>query len=283
MDKKSQKIRLALFGESDVGKSHYGGQLLSRIELEACALKMRGAPDDISPFEEVRQKLNSGLLASHTSSGVYRESVWPVIDESGRSLELTFPDYAGEQLQQLIDTRRVGQEWLDRIQSSHGWILMIRPKLASQVDDIFSRPLAEMPVPKEDGNQSRYRSVQARLVELLQMLLYVHRLQADQDLPSLAILLSCWDELHLPNGSKPDDVLERTLPLLYSFVRSQWPASKCMVFGLSALGTELSKERADEKFINLGPENFGYVVQQDGEAYGDLTIPIVRLADTIAR
>lgn len=281
MDAESRKVRLALFGESDVGKSHYGGQLLSRIEMEACALKMRSAPDDLSPFEEVRQKLNSGLLASHTSSGIYRESVWPVIDQSGRNLELTWPDYAGEQLQQLIDTRRIGQEWLDRIQSSHGWILMIRPKLASQVDDIFSRPLADMPTPKNEGIQSGHRSAQARLVELLQMLLYVHRLQGDQRLPSLAILLSCWDELHLPNGSKPGDVLERTLPLLYSFIRSQWAASKCMILGLSALGTELSKEKANENFINIGPENFGYVVQQDGKTDSDLTIPIVRLADTI--
>ncbi|MDO8687533.1 MAG: hypothetical protein Q7K41_02970 [Dehalococcoidales bacterium] len=272
-------IRLALFGESNVGKTHYGGQLLSRIETETCELKMRAMPIDLSPFEEVRSKLNAGLPASHTPSAVYRESVWPVIGGQGAALDLTWPDYGGEQVRQLIDTRRMGQEWLDRVQSAHGWILMVRPKLATQDDDIFSRPLGDVRRPNGDVGTRPHRSIQARLVELLQMLLHARSLQERRPMPALVVLLSCWDELGVVEGTKPDDVLKKRLPLLASFISSRWGYSKSAVFGLSALEAALSTERANEQFIDRGPEHFGYVIDPDGKKTGDLTRPIVRVAE----
>jgi len=272
-------IRLAIFGESNVGKTHYGGQLLSRIETEKCELKMRTVPTDLSPFEEVRTKLNGGLPASHTPSAVYRESVWPVISGEGQEFDLTWPDYGGEQVRQLIDTRRIGQEWLDRVQFAHGWILMVRPKLAKQDDDIFSKPLGDVRRPNVDSDIKPHRSIQARLVELLQMLLHARSLQQPRQLPALLVLLSCWDELGEAEGTKPDDELEARLPLLSSFISSRWGSSTSAVFGLSALETALSTEEANEQFINRGPENFGYVIDPDGRRTGDLTLPIVRVAE----
>lgn len=271
-------IQVALFGESDVGKSHYGAQLLSRIEVEACELKLRTTPDDISPFEEVRKRLNSGLLADHTPSGVYRESLWEVEDGKGNEFELIWPDYAGEQIRQLIDTRRMGQEWVERTQAAHGWILMVRPKLSRQDDDIFSRPLADLRRSHEDGADTKpHRTVQSRLVELLQLLLHARGGRDRGPVPRMTVLLSCWDELQLPAGTKPADVLEKTLPLLASFIRSRW-SDRCEIFGLSALETELDKEKANEDFVNKGPEQFGYVVGRDGEQLADLTLPIIHLA-----
>ncbi len=272
-------IRLALFGESNVGKTHYGGQLLSRIETETCELKMRAAPTDLTPFEEVRTKLNSGLPASHTPSSIYRESVWPVISGQGHALDLTWPDYGGEQVRQLIDTRMMGQEWLDRVQFAHCWILMVRPQLAKQDDDIFSKPLGDVRRPNVESEVRAHRSIQARLVELLQMLLHARSLQKPRQLPALIVLLSCWDELSVAEGTKPDDLLAARLPLVSSFISSRWGRSKSAVFGLSALETALSTERANEEFINRGPENFGYVIDPDGKRTDDLTLPIVHGAE----
>lgn len=272
------KVRIALFGESDNGKSHFGAQLLERIEAEKCEIKLRVAATDVSAFDEVRRRLGAGLLAEHTPSGIYKDVILPVVDAAGRAMDLTWPDYAGEQVRQLIDGRAMKQEWLDRTQAAHGWILIVRPKLAKGDDDIFSKPLAHVVrVPEGEGNTPK-RSIQARLVELLQMLLHARWLHSRGPVPPLVVLLSCWDELHLPESTKPGDLLNEQLPLLASFVRSNWGA-RASVLGLSALGVELDKEQVNDAFIDRGPENSGFVVEADGRSKPDLTIPIVRLAD----
>lgn len=272
-------IRLALFGESDVGKTHYGGQLLSRIELETCELKMRVPPTDLTPFDEVRTQLNDGLPASHTPLSVYRESVWQVATGKGQALDLTWPDYGGEQVRHLIDARRMGPEWWDRVQSAHGWILMVRPKLAKQDTDIFSKPLGDVRRPNVETELKLHRSSQARLVELLQMLLHSYQILGRRTPPALIVLLSCWDELELPEGTKPADELRMRLPLLWSFINNRWRSDKSSVFGLSALGTALSVDKANEDFRDRGPEHFGYVVTPAGQRTSDLTLPIVQVAE----
>lgn len=271
-------VRIALFGESDNGKSHYGAQLLERIEAEKCGIKLREAAANVSAFDEVRKRLGAGLLAEHTPSGVYEDIVLPVVDAAGRAMDLTWPDYAGEQVRQLIDSRAMKQEWLDRTQAAHGWILIVRPKLAKTDDDIFSKPLGHVGRAQGGGEVKSRRSIQARLVELLQMLLHARRLHDRRSIPPLVVLLSCWDELQLPDGGKPGDLLDTQLPLLASFVRSTWGA-RASVLGLSALGVELDMKEANGAFIDRGPENSGFVVEADGRSNPDLTIPIVRLAD----
>ncbi|HEY8879853.1 MAG TPA: hypothetical protein VIN03_19950 [Roseateles sp.] len=278
MSATSGEIRIALFGESDHGKSHYGAQLLSRIETEKCKLKLRTASVDLSAYDDVRKKLNSGLLAEHTPSGMYKDNLWPVIDGKGRSLDLTWPDYAGEQVKQVIDGRTMNQEWLERTQSADGWMLVVRPKLAKLDEDVFSKPLASLGKSKASAGAKPRRSTQARLVELLQMLIHARGLRDRKAPPPLVLLLSCWDELKLPKGTTPSQVIDGHMPLLASYVRCRW-GDRASVLGLSALGLELSDKVPNEDFVDNGPENFGFVVKADGEEDSDLTIPLVALAD----
>ncbi len=277
MSETKSKVSIALFGESDNGKSHYGAQLLERIEAEKCEIKLRVAAADVSGFDEVRRRLGAGLLAEHTPSGVYQDVVLPVEDAAGKAMDLTWPDYAGEQVRQMIDGRAMQPEWLHRTQSAHGWILIVRPKLAKGDDDIFSKPLAHLGRVHDAERKKPKRSVQARLVELLQMLLYARGLIDRGTVPPLVVVLSCWDELQLPDDTKPSDLLNQQLPLLASFVRSNWGA-RASVLGLSALGVELDKENVNDGFIDRGPENSGFVVEADGKSSPDLTIPIAHLA-----
>ena len=272
------EIRIALFGESDHGKSHYGAQLLARIEAEKCELKLRAASVDLSAYDDVRKKLNSGLLAEHTPSGMYKDNLWPVVDGKGRALDLTWPDYAGEQVKQVIDGRTMNQEWLERTQGADGWMLVVRPKLAKLDEDVFSKPLASLGKSSASSGAKPKRSTQARLVELLQMLVHARGLRDRTVLPPLVLLLSCWDELKLSKGTTPSQVIDSHMPLLASYIRCIW-ADRVSVLGLSALGVELSDQVPNEDFVDIGPENFGFVVKADGEENSDLTIPLVRLAD----
>ena len=131
-----------LIGESDVGKSHYGGQLLKRLMQEDGLLRMDGAATNLEPFHAVMASLNAGLLADHTATGSYDESLWPIIDEDGRKAHLIWPDYGGEQIKNIIDERQLPNVWRKRIVQSLAWLLLIRLQKIRVDDDIFSRPLS---------------------------------------------------------------------------------------------------------------------------------------------
>lgn len=275
-----QALQIALFGESDVGKSHYGGQLVGRLNAETGSMRMRGAAPDLTAFDDVRQSLSDGVPGAHTSAGTYTETLLPVLTDSDVAIDLTWPDYAGEQVSQLLEERRIPPTWQQRVEVADGWILMLRPKLAILADDIFSRPLGDLQSSRPSAG-GVVRSPQARLVELLQMLLYATQTRTGKPKPALAVLMSCWDELEEPEGALPEQVLRRRLPLLSAFVRNNWAEHHRLVFGLSATGIALSKETPNKDFIHKGPERMGYVVHMDGSRASDLTAPITLLANTI--
>lgn len=265
---------ILLIGESGVGKSHYGGQLLKRLMQENGKIRMDGAATNLEPFEAVIASLDAGLSADHTATAVYHESRWPVIDDQGHRAHLIWPDYGGEQVKNIIDKRRLPHVWLTRIARSSAWLLLIRLQGTRVDDDIFSRPLSALQEGRRESRDAPL-SDQARLIELLQMLMYA---QSTSDgrigrLPCLVVLLTCWDEMDSPG--KPVSVLNDRLPMFGDFVASRW--TELSVLGLSALGQALHKAEPDEGYITQGSEQFGYVVLEDGTHSPDLTVPIRKL------
>lgn len=265
---------ILLIGESDVGKSHYGGQLLKRLMQEDGRIRMDGAATNLEPFQAVIGRLDAGLLASHTPTATYHESRWPIVDSEGSKAVLIWPDYGGEQIKQIVDNRRIPQAWLNRITQSSAWLLLIRLNKIRADDDIFSRPLASL-----EGTHTEAREVhlsdQARLIELLQMLTYIWSGSNERigRLPCLVVLMTCWDEMESPG--RPIDELHKRLPMLGAFIASNWKDAS--ILGLSSLGRALDPKRPDEDYIAKGAERFGYVVLEDGTRSCDLTSPIQRL------
>ena len=265
---------ILLIGESDVGKSHYGGQLLRRLMQEEGRIRMDGAATNLEPFEAVMAKLDEGLSAGHTPITTYDESRWPVVDDEGRKADLIWPDYGGEQIKNIIDERQLPNVWRNRIARSSAWLLMIRLQKIRADDDIFSRPLTSL-----KGSNTEAREVplsdQARLIELLQLLVHV-RSTSDKRmgrLPRLAVLLTCWDEMEAQE--KPNDVLHKYLSMFGDFVASNW--EEPAILGLSALGRRLDSQEPDEDYITQGSEQFGYVILENGTRSADLTLPIRNL------
>ena len=202
------------------------------------------------------------------------KSHWPVIDDERRMANLIWPDYGGEQIKNIIDERRLPHVWLKRISQSSAWLLLIRLQKTRANDDIFSRPLGSLKGNSREPSNAPL-SDQARLMEMLQMLIYA-RSTSDKRrdrLPRLVILLTCWDEMESPG--KPIDELYERLPMLGDFVVSNWEEPS--VLGLSALGRALDKENPDEDYVSQGSEKFGYVVLEDGTRCIDLTLPIRKL------
>jgi hypothetical protein len=273
-------LKIAVFGESNVGKSHYGAQLIGRLNAETGMLRMRGAAPDLAAFDDVVQSLSGGVPGAHTAAGSYIETILPVVSEDHVAIDLSWPDYAGEQVSSLLDERLVPASWHQRVEAADGWILLVRPKSAPLADDIFSRPLGDLKTSRPEGF-SIERSSQARLVELLQMLLYTRRSRTGKEKPALAVLLTCWDELKLPEGTKPAQVLREKLPLLANFLENNWDESDILIFGLSATGVSLTKESPNKDFIFKGAEHMGWAICNDGTQTTDLTMPIAELAKAV--
>lgn len=262
---------ILLIGESDVGKSHYGGQLLKRLMQEDGRVRMDGAATNLEPFEAVMSRLDDGLSAAHTPIETYNESRWPIVDDGGHKADLIWPDYGGEQIKHIIDKRQIPHVWMNRIARSSAWLLLIRLQKIRADDDIFSRPLTSLKGSGSEAQKARL-SDQARLIDLLQMLSYV-RSTSDRRrgrLPRLVVLLTCWDEIESPG--RPSDLLRERLPMFRDFVTSNW--ENFSVLGLSALGRALNEEKPDDEYIARGSEQFGYVVLEDGTESPDLTLPI---------
>jgi hypothetical protein len=270
---------LLLLGEYDVGKSHFGGQLLGRLNREEGALRMVGAAPTLGPFETVLSRINSGRAAPHTPQDHYVESIWPLVDHQGRAVELRWPDYGGEQLRTIRTQRAMPREWRIRITGTAGWIVMVRIAHNQLSDDIFTRPLAE-PGKDRQAPEKFTISPQAQLVDFLQWLMFVRGTGTLKPVsqPPLLLLLSCWDEL--PDEERnglPADVLRARMPMVAAFAEANWRADALKVMGLSALERALTEDKVDDEFRDRGPETFGYVVLPDGRHDSDLTLAIAAM------
>lgn len=267
---------ILLVGESGAGKTHYGAQFLKRLTVKTSALKMAGAPTNLTPFSTALNRLSEGKAMDHTPADSYTESAWPIQDDAGRAANLVWPDYGGEQVRNLVVQRRIPEAWRTRVLAATDWVLLIRLQSIRSEEDVFSRPLRNM---AEDNSlpagTNHTVSDQARMVELLQILLYLGQFHLDRPLqkPGLTILLTCWDVA--PASVTPAEVLAERLPMLWSFVRSNWATPTIM--GLSALGRTLSTTVPDEEFAINGPEEFGFVVLPNGKQDPDITLPIQRI------
>lgn len=277
---KKAKHSVLLIGESGVGKTHYGAQLLNRlmkIEGSALTLDMNGPATNFEPFHAALNKLNAGVLADHTASKTYIESIWPITDASGKKSQLVWPDYAGEQVSSILSQRCISPSWTKNIQNASSWMLLIRLNKNHERADILSKPISDIRQPTQsDANQFEI-SHQAQLIELLQIMLFAGEINLDNavKVPRLMVILSCWDELKQQQNQQPLTLLAQRLPMFYQYVTNVWENPLC--YGVSALSKALDKKNQDEDYINRGPENFGYVIKPDGTRSPDLTLPIQAL------
>jgi hypothetical protein len=281
-----QKGTILLIGASGTGKTHYGGQLLIRLNEGGGSLKMKGMPENITPYEEAQRRLGQGLLSGHTSEGTYRESVFPVESQSGRRSNLIWPDYAGEQISLMVESRKVNRAWHQRVLESKGWILFIRLDNIRVYEDMLSRPIGHQGEAAKEGDRADYLwSSQAMYVELIQLLLMTKGVGTISRVanPALTVLLTCWDEVG-EEGQQVDPavVFREKMPLLADFLRATWQPNRLSIYGLSALGKSLRKDEPDPEYLERGPEAFGYVVLPNGAKDPDLTLPVSSLMEQVA-
>jgi Double-GTPase 1 len=263
---------ISMLGGAGTGKTHFGGQLIGRLRQRQGILRLLRAPTERTVFDEVQQRLQEGRTADHTPTTQYREERLPISDAAGTEFDLVWADYGGEQLDRVIEARAVSHQWQKRLASASGWLLFLRlgsvtvyrtdaARLESSAEDRNAPPPIGW-----DGN--------ARLVELLQILVHAGELSIARPLmrPRLAVALSCWDELD--SQVAPRAELWARVPFVAAFLEANWRSESLSIWGLSSLGKALRKDIADDEYLERGPEEFGYVVREDGRHSADLSEPI---------
>lgn len=268
-----------IIGGPNAGKTHFGGQLYGRLISRKFNYKIapNNLPADLTIFEDVINKLAEGKRAGHTEASANRNIELKINDENGNKIVFAFPDYAGEQVNLIVENRRINTIWKKYIDTSSSWMLFVRLEEVKALEDIINRGIPSVEeIRKRNLTPPPIKvSDAAHFVELLQMLLYIKGVPSLNKIkkPNLTIVISCWDLLNLPDNTSPVDVLKERLPLFYHFVINTWAEKSLSVIGLSSTEKTLTDE-ADEEYIDKTPINFGYIINPNGEKQNDLTLSI---------
>jgi GTPase SAR1 family protein len=274
---------ILIIGGPNAGKTHFGGQLYGRLNDRGFKYKIspNNRPTDLTIFDDVLKKLCNGQRADHTEASANR-SIELIIDgDNGKKITLSFPDYAGEQVKMIVDTRRVNNLWKEYIDNSTSWLLFVRLDTIELIEDIINRG---MPSPEEIAKRNTETppakiSDAAHFVELLQILLYTKGVSSRNKIakPNLTIVLSCWDilidELRLSNDTVPSVLLQEKVPMLYNFIKNNWEEDSLSIIGLSSTEKTLT-DKPDDDYIDRTPIDFGYFIDSDGRKEHDLTLSI---------
>ncbi len=270
---------ILIIGGPNAGKTHFGGQLYGRLSSKQFEYQIspNNLPTDLTIFEEVLDRLAEGRRAGHTETSANRSIELKTEDKNCNSIIFSFPDYAGEQVNMIVDNRRVNSLWKDYIDKSSAWLLFIRLEEVEKTEDIINRGI---PSPQEIQKRNEKTppvkiSDASYFVELLQTLIYIKGIDTFHKInkPNLTIMLSCWDLLKLKKNSIPAEILKERLPLLYDFVNNNWNDKDLSVLGLSSTEKSLSDD-PDDDFIDRTPIDFGYIVNTKGIKEKDLTLSI---------
>jgi Double-GTPase 1 len=273
---------LLVVGASKAGKTVYGAQFYLRTQAGA-VLTSEGEADDLSIFHKAIEAITHGKKPERTKDDESRTLTLQVRDVAGRLMALSWPDYAGESFGDLLKRRIFTEEWLTRVQGASGMLLMIRPDVIDMPVDALNgkrktskTKAVVLPVAEQDVPQERLVPLlpDARYVEWLQMMRHLRgegRLERS-DWP-LTVMLSCWDELRAPGT--PAQELQRSCPLLASYLRGIWNPESMRIYGVSALGQSFDHpDQINRGFLEKRPEEQGYVVTPEGTRQADLTLPV---------
>lgn len=272
---------ILVLGRPNSGKTVFSGQLYGRLQNEEGKIKLLSIPRNITPIVETLNRLENGDLPSHTPSDK-KHDISLSLKYDNINFNLLYPDYGGEQINDIIHKRRLNSNWLQMIEDSELWLLFIRIQDIDFFFDLSKKIKTVEKGNKKDNSTLKSLSDQVFFIELLQMLLF-HKgigLKHKTPLPKLCIVLSCWDEIKNRSKYKPFEILQLNLPLLYEFINSKWGNGLCNIYGLSSLGFSLEKKDNQEKYRDDGPEDYGYIIMDDGKKINDLTLLLTHIVDS---
>ena len=202
--------------------------------------------------------------------------------KTGCQFDIVLPDLSGESFRLQWATRRATTSFSDFASKCSGVFLFVHPSSFQRTHAI--KPLeADSNDPTTEGHEDPIplsvtwtpdqSSTQVQLVDLLQILFglreELHNLR-------LAVIVSAWDLIN--PALTPAGWLDRRLPLLSQFIRSNGDWMSAEIFGVSAQGGDLEKDR--NKLLDAtSPSMRCFAVSGNGSGSIPITAPLQFLLD----
>lgn len=269
--------KILIIGRTETGKSCLKGQLLRKLTESDSIISLDKASENISEIIKITESQSRGLRPERTSKEKDIATVFHLKLENENVIDMIWPDYAGEKIVDIVRERQIPIDWEVNIKESTIWFLFIRLDKLKPLDSLLNMP-REYPNVIE-GAPKLEISDYSFFIELLQILLYVKGVGTRSKVsePVLQVCLSFWDELDQKQVANPKQELMNRCPLLVEYIDSQWKNEKIAYLGISPQEMKLKNNEADvekdpkvQEFIDA-PEDFGYVIKENGEKVKDLT------------
>jgi hypothetical protein len=264
--------QLLVIGKPHSAKSTFLIQLYSKIIGNKTALRLYKPITNISALTDGRKRLANGLEPITTPAEENSEIIFP-LQIGHEHVDLNCLDYGGEQINSIITSRQLDKRWITSINKSYNWILFIRLSNLDFGPDISNKTISKDQLKQKPLDTSNIFTLsdQSSYIELLQIFLNAkdHNAHIPNPLLKLAVVMTCWDELK--SKKTPRETLSDHLPLLLSFIETNWKSGNVKFLGLSPQGFSLSEEKNKTLFKEDGPENFGFLIRPDGKKTEDIS------------
>lgn len=272
MENSNKKI--LIIGKPSTSKTTFLVQLYSLMRSGAGKMKLDGLPESIKPIEDAYKRLRRGETTQPTPAEKNIDLILNIIYED-KKFGLHCPDYGGEQINSLINTRTIKKEWVKIIKDSDDWLLFLKLHDLTAMHDITTKSATESEhITKEivSGTIEFELSDAPESIELLQMMLFFKGVgyQKQINKPNLKVVITRWDEINT-DAKTPAELLFRKLPMLSEFVNSNWTKRNISIWGLSAQGFDLKHSENKEKYLEEGNEKWAFLLRPDGQRSEDIT------------
>lgn len=191
-------------------------------------------------------------------------------DREQNQVNLEIPDLSGELFREHWSQRHWDTDFDSDIQVADGLLLMVSTlteatMMLRDLPSVDGEDESEEELPEWEAHRS---PAQVQLVEHLQ---YVALRRGQQRIP-VAVMLSAWDQVGEARLKlKPNEWLRQEAPLLNQYLAANAEIFPSAVFGMSAQGGDLEKDR--ERLLSMPPIE-RLEVLEGVESSHDLTVPL---------
>lgn len=266
---------LLLLGLKGSGKTSYLAALWNLLEAgeSASALGIEKLQPDRKYLNEIRDDWLALKEVGRTSLRRAETVSLSVTDtKQGRSLQITVPDLSGESFRLQWAQRRAKSDYVDYVGHCKGILLFVHPLSMVTTRRLDPADVRKPRVPESSKEwEPQDTSTQVQVVELLQFVLDLR--ETGGRLP-VAVIVSAWDLIRDP--VLPSEWFGARLPLLAQFLASNSEDLPARIYGISAQGGDLEKDRV-RLSAEPHPANRVRVFEDAAEWNNDLSAPLAFL------
>lgn len=270
--------RILFAGMPNSGKSTYIAALrfiLVANEAE-CALKIDGLSNDERHLNELETDWANGQEVKRTQTA---KETWVEIKvketATGKAVILSLPDLKGESFEQPATIGHLSDDLHAELSKANGLMVFInagRPDdklMITDLADLVGSEDAQIEQPTAKRFDPLEMPEEVKIVELLQ---FANRRPLVPRKRMLVIIASAWDVLSEARQKDPDGWLEADCSMLAQFLRHNSDLWETRVYGVSAQGGELPKDR--DRLMNISKPSERVKIIGHGANKHDLTAPL---------